>query len=467
MRYWMLETLREYAADRLVERGLADPAGRHHAEIYVELAEEQSAVLRSASQGDAIRTLEREDGNLRAAFEFCCQTGNHDLALRLVAALGWYLWMRGDRAFGWPGVARALAIRPDEQDPLRRARTLIWSCHLGSVGHRAVEPQARVHGRQAQAILEHLGLTKTVDYGYSMFVSAFSSYREDRHAEGNVLAAQALRLGTELRDPWLTACATCVTGIGHALRGEFTDSAHQLTISARQYRTTGDAWGEHRALIWLSRTYESTGDLRQAEVTATTAITLVRSLELGDAVVPLLGWLARLRILRGDQTGATSALTALKRNRWWRSTSEGIGWITDCQALLTEDKAHSQPTGDSKLTLLHKAANLYGQASTELAAAGLPIHALHSRCRQIIVLARAGRSTTDALHYATQLANTQSDRRAQAIILDTMSLTATDKHQAAQCQTRADAIWRQTGVNRSPRFAADIEQLTEVGSATD
>ncbi|WP_291419176.1 AAA family ATPase [Actinophytocola sp.] len=461
MRYRMLETVREYAAGRLAERGHAHKVGLRHAELYVELAEEQSPVLRSAGQGSAIRMLEREDGNLRAAFELCCRTGNHELALRLVAALGWYLWMRGDRAFGWPGVARALNTRPGEQDPLRRTRALIWSCHLGSVGHRAMEPQARAHGRQAQAILERLGLTGSADYGYCMFVSAFSAYREDHHAEADAMAARAQQLGAALGDPWLMACATCVAGIGHALRGEFTDSAHWLDVSATHYRTTGDAWGEHRALVWLSRTHESTGDLRRAEETAEAAVRLVRSLELGDAVVPLLGWIVRLRILRGNESGATSALAAVERNRWWRSTSEGIGWITDSQALRTEARARNHPK-ETDTTLLRQAAELYGQAATELAAAGLPIHALHSRCRQVIVLARADEHTSDALDMAIELANTQSDRRAQGIILDAMCLVAQDERTAAHLLAQADKKWQQTGVGRSPTFAADIRHIRSV-----
>jgi predicted ATPase len=453
-RYRMLETVREYAAGQLAERGQAPAVRRQHAELYVELAESQSSVLRSTDQSSAIRRLEREDDNIRAAFDFCCDAHHHDLALRLVAALGWYMWMRGDRAFGWPGVARALNTQPTQQNPLLRARALTWSCHLGSVGHRAVESQARDHGQQARALLTSLGLTNSTDYGYCMFVSAFSAYREDLHAVGDVMTARALHLGTTLHDSWLLACANCVAGIGLALRGDLAESAQRLLTSAQHYRASGDRWGEHRALIWLSRTYEGRGDLTLAEQTAEDALSLVRSLELGYAVVPLLAWIARLRVLRGNEPGATAALVAVQRNRWWRSTSEGIGWITDCQALLAE--ARAQNNHDERNPLLRQAAELYGQAACELASSGLPIHALHSRCRQVIVLARMGEPTTDILREATQLAGTQSDRRAAAILLDTRSLIATDKQEALKLLAEADLIWQLTEVERSPQFAADV-----------
>ncbi|HEY0450114.1 ATP-binding protein [Actinophytocola sp.] len=460
MRYRMLETLREYAAGRLAERGQVEKARRHHAELYVELAERQSDALRDARQADAVRLLEREDDNLRAAFEWCCRTGNHDLALRLGAALGWYLWMRGDRAFGWAGLARAIDIRSTEQDPVRRVRALIWSCHLGSVGHKAVEPAARVHGRQAKAILEQLGMTRTVEYGYCMFVNAFACYRENQHDDGDAMIARAVYLATELSDPWLMACATIVAGIGHALRGEFADADRRLTESAEHYRGVGDRWGEHRSLIWLSRTNEAVGRLARAEETAVAAYNLVHSLELDGAGAPLLGWIARLRVLRGNEAGAAATLALVEEHRWWRRTSEGVGWISDCQALLIEQRAGAADTAP-----LRRVVELYGRAATELAAAGLPVHAVYSRCRQALVLARLGAPTAVALDQAAKVANAQADRRALAVVLDTMCLVATDRAAAERLLRLADARWREVGGQRSASFVADLDRLRR--GATD
>jgi len=455
MRYQMLETLREYANGKLVELGHQADVRRHHAELYVELAERLSNALRGAGQGEAIRILEREDDNLRAAFEWCCRTEEHDLGLRLVGALGWYLWMRGDRAFGWAGVARALDIQPARQEPLRRVRALIWSCHLGSIGHHKVEPDARGHGRQATETLERLGMTGEVEYGHCMFVNAFACYRDNCHGEGDVQVARALRLAAALGDNWLAACATIVAGIGHALRGEFIDADRRLRASADHYRRAGDGWGENRSLIWLSRTYEATGRLRQAEDTAIAAVDLVRSLELGGAVVPLLAWIARLRALQGDETGAAAALDAVEQHRWWRKTSEGVGWIAESRALLIEGRL----AGSADEALVREASRLHGLAATELAAAGLPVYAVHSRCRQVVWLARAGDSTVDALDDATRLAHAQGDRRADAILLDTMSVIADDSLAAARLRCQADEHWRQLGLTRSLRFAADLDRL--------
>jgi hypothetical protein len=113
------------------------------------------------------------------------------------------------------------------------------------------------------------------------------------------------------------------------------------------------------------------------------------------------------------------------------------------------------------MAMLRRAADLYGQASIELAASGLPIHALHSRCRQMIVLARAGSSTVEARNAAAHLASAQSDPRAEAIILDTHCVIAPDRAAAARLLEQADKRWQQTGFGRSPRFVTDIEQVRE------
>jgi predicted ATPase len=460
MRYRMLETLREYCGARLAEAGRMADVRRQHAELYVQLAEQQAGLLRSGEQGPAIRLLEREDDNLRAAFAWCCRAGEHDLALRQVDALGWYLGMWGDRGIGWAGVVRALDTEPTRQDPLRRARALIWSCYLGSIGNSPVEPVARAHGQEAGTILERLDMTDTAEYALCLVANAFASYRDNDHDEGNALVSRALDLTAKLADPWLAAGASIVTGIGHVLRGEFAHAEDRLQTSVEHYRTAGDTWGEHRAHIWLSRTYECTGRLRDAEDAAALAVAIVRSLDLGGAAAPMHGWIARLRALRGDRAGAAAALEAVEQSRWWRRTVAATGWIAETQALLLEesvDRRRDPETGETGT--LRRAAELYGMAASELAVAGFPVHAVHSRCREAIMHARLGESVAATLDSATRSAQTMTDPRGRALVLDTTCLVCTDRQRAAHLLADADAAWRRIGVTRPARFASDIERL--------
>ncbi|MEU6036468.1 BTAD domain-containing putative transcriptional regulator [Actinomadura sp. NPDC047616] len=464
MRYRMLETLREYAAARLAERGRADDTAHHHAELYVRLAEQQAPALRSAGQARAFRLLEREDDNLRAAFDFCCRTGRHELALRLVAALGWYLWIRGERVFGWAGVLRALRVRPAEQDPLHRARALIWSCHLGATGTVRNDEDARAaaeHGREARAILRELGMTGEPEYALCALVTAYACYRIEAPAEGDAWIGESLRLSDELGDPWLLGCSTTVAGIGHVLRGEFREAEPRLRAGVRHYRAAGDAWGEHRSLIWLSRMYDATGDLGRAEEAAESALALVRGLDLGEAAAPLLGWLARLRLLRGDQPAAEAHLAAVARMRWWHAGAEAAAWVTQGRAMI----ADLAGTGGGATA---EAAGTYREAARLLRVAGLTVYAVESLCRRAVLLSRSAEDAArgpvpervlEALAEAARLAAPCGDRRAAALVLDSMALMDPDGPDASRRLMLADELWERCGGRRCPPAEADIARI--------
>ncbi|MFF5701498.1 BTAD domain-containing putative transcriptional regulator [Streptomyces sp. NPDC012794] len=119
MRYRLLETIHEYAAERLA----ADPAdaratARRHAAHYAALAERAEPLLRSAGQLPWIRRVEAELDNLRSALHTTTggdpDDGDTETAQRLLSALGWFWWLRDYRAEGAEWTARLLARIPAE-----------------------------------------------------------------------------------------------------------------------------------------------------------------------------------------------------------------------------------------------------------------------------------------------------------------------------------------------------------------
>ncbi|MET9609666.1 BTAD domain-containing putative transcriptional regulator [Streptomyces sp. NPDC006512] len=114
MRYRMLETIHEYAA----ERAAADPAAARataarHAAHYLALAEEAEPRIRSADQLPWIRSVETELDNLRAALHTTTATApDVETAQRLVFALGWFWWLRSYRGEGAEWTSRILALTP-------------------------------------------------------------------------------------------------------------------------------------------------------------------------------------------------------------------------------------------------------------------------------------------------------------------------------------------------------------------
>lgn len=121
-RYVLLETIRQYAADRL--REVADDATpRRHAEWFLAIAESAEPELGGDQQSRWFATLEAEHDNFRAALAHLRAAGEHRLRLRLAVALSRFWYVRGHLGEGRRRLEAALAGDPD-QPPLLRRRAL-------------------------------------------------------------------------------------------------------------------------------------------------------------------------------------------------------------------------------------------------------------------------------------------------------------------------------------------------------
>lgn len=112
-RFTMLETVREYAAERLEAGGDADVWRRRHADYYLALAEQAAPELVGPRQGAWLDRLEREHDNLRAALSWALERDEQTLGLRLVAALGHFWRVRGHLNEGQGWFERLLSRWPD------------------------------------------------------------------------------------------------------------------------------------------------------------------------------------------------------------------------------------------------------------------------------------------------------------------------------------------------------------------
>jgi predicted ATPase len=122
--YVMLETLREFAAERLRASGDADDLERRHAEWYAALADRLAPSIMGEGQRAVLDRLEEEHDNLRAAMGWAIAHDRADLALLLAARL-WRMWqMRGYLDEAGERIEQALAMPTAEEHPKLRADAL-------------------------------------------------------------------------------------------------------------------------------------------------------------------------------------------------------------------------------------------------------------------------------------------------------------------------------------------------------
>jgi predicted ATPase/class 3 adenylate cyclase len=110
-RFRMLETIREYGLERLVERGDLDDVARRHAEFFLEVADSGSDAPNEWEPW--LEQVDSEHDNLRAAIAWARDRGEARLELRMAAALGPFWEARGFLTEGLVRVREALASDPE------------------------------------------------------------------------------------------------------------------------------------------------------------------------------------------------------------------------------------------------------------------------------------------------------------------------------------------------------------------
>jgi predicted ATPase len=141
----MLETVREFALDRLSASPEADPVWRRFAFYYLRLAEESDG-RESASQDVLLNRLQREQANFNAAMDWCRAHDYAEASLRLAASLLWFWTVRGQLAEGRARLESLLA-----RFPLRNTSGTRASVHA-----QALDALARTAAMQGDLETAHV-----------------------------------------------------------------------------------------------------------------------------------------------------------------------------------------------------------------------------------------------------------------------------------------------------------------------
>ena len=126
-RYGFLETIREYALERLIETGEAETLRERHAVYFAGYLGEQYDVILSGEQHQAIVEIAAELGNVRAAWAWAATARRYDLLSRSANGLTWYYELHSRFQEGEVVYGRAVDALWDEPDAdrtlLARLRT--------------------------------------------------------------------------------------------------------------------------------------------------------------------------------------------------------------------------------------------------------------------------------------------------------------------------------------------------------
>ncbi len=303
-RFAMLETVREYALERLTAAGEADETRRRHAAWGLALAEAAARRLRAPEQGAWLERLDAEHDNLRAALTWSLAAPDGaDTALRLSTALHWYWHLRGHNREGRRWLDAALRLAPATRTATR-ATALAGLIRLASRLNDFAAATAAFD--ESVAIARELGDRGGVAYAL-LWQAMAAPYEAGDYAAMAALADESLALYRAVGDTWGTATALWVRGVADLGANEAAAEA-RLEESLALYRSTGDAWGISWAANAVGDAARARGDLDRAAALLEESLTHSRALRYQPAIAVTLLNLGGVALGRGDLPRAASYL---------------------------------------------------------------------------------------------------------------------------------------------------------------
>ncbi len=359
-RYSLLETIRQYARDRLTEAGESAAVRIRHRDWFLALAEEAEAPIREQQAVQWLDRLELEHDNLRAALEWCQDDpAGIEAELRLVGALQPFWLRRGYWIEGRAWLDAALD-RPGPATPAARAKALEGAGRFATgqgdfveahtqlevsvklyreIGDRKSTARALVDlswiaqrqgdiAEAKNALEESLTLYRVVDHKPGVAsvldnLSILALNRGDAHS-AQLLAEESLQLRRMLNN--MQGVASSALNLGEALRaqGQLIPATHVVESALRIYTDCMDRSGLALASHNLGQITLAQGDFHKAADLFTESMVLYQ--QLGNKEGIAMCWAAAVGV-------------AAKRSHWLHAAQ--LCGATD--GLLQAINAHLDP----------------------------------------------------------------------------------------------------------------------------
>jgi predicted ATPase/DNA-binding CsgD family transcriptional regulator len=238
-RLLMLETIREYALERLDESGEAEVMRRRHAVFFLSIAEQSDLKLRSAEQSIWRRRLVVEQDNLRAALRWTLESQEVEMGLQLAGALHpfWRICLNRPReGRSWleqelaqPGAQARTAARTKA---LRAAGAMAYYQGDFSEAHRLLEASVMLSREVGVAAKENLA--------HALALLGLVVLLQGKPNDAKELAGESLRLFQKVGEAWGIAMALLILGRATGELGDLMGAHSLIEESALLFRVIGD-----------------------------------------------------------------------------------------------------------------------------------------------------------------------------------------------------------------------------------
>jgi predicted ATPase/class 3 adenylate cyclase len=317
VRFSMLETINEFATERLEASGEAPEFRRRHAEFIEQLTQEAEPRLRGEDHIRWLDRLEEEHDNIRAALDWAVEAADAQVALRIAAAM-WRFWqLRGYVTEARGRLERILAMPEAQARSADRARAL---GALGGIVYWQNDYAAMVQPyEEAVSIAEELGDRRLLSR--ALYDCSFIPFvmRQDYEQEERLLR-RALDVA---EDDDLPLKADVLMGFGYIpwfQRGDWRAAAGPMEQALAMCVESGETLRIGEVMASLAAIRLLAGDVAEATRILHSAIELQMESRSPSVLGISMGTLAILEARTGDPVAAARLLGARDRLR-----DEGVG----------------------------------------------------------------------------------------------------------------------------------------------
>jgi predicted ATPase/DNA-binding XRE family transcriptional regulator len=298
-RFYMLVTIRQFAAERLREWDEEDMMRRHHQAYYLALAEKADREIRGANQIAWIDRLDVEQDNYRAALDWCLQVMDAEGGICLLSALNWGWKIRGHSIEACDWFEKLRSLPGISAHPALFARLLnqmglqYWL--LGDFATAQSNLDESRAGWQKLGEADGPGMAEALLYSGMV---ARTGEGDNRKAQS--LFEQSFDLYQKSGETWgkafvLFNLGTVADDLG---RNELALARYKQSLEA--FRQLGDLWGMGRPYQLIGQLHLKLGDLEKARLCFEQHLQIDEKLKFNQGIIIALMNLGDLFRQKGD-----------------------------------------------------------------------------------------------------------------------------------------------------------------------
>ncbi len=275
-RYRLLETVRQYALDRLVESGEAAAVRTRHRDVFLALAERAEPLLQGPDQKIWLDRVEVELDNLRAALEWCrIDPDGIEAGLRLAGALWWFCEVRGY----WTEARQWLKDTLSRGEPsASAARIKALNAAAGLALRQGDRKETAALAEQALVLSRQSGDKRGA--ASCLVILGIHACSLENYKQAEALGGEGLNLSQEVGDNWGSAWATMTLGLVAREQGDLDKATALLEQSLVQIRALRHGWGTAMTLTNLGMISRDRGEFQRATALLEEALAIFA--QLGD-----------------------------------------------------------------------------------------------------------------------------------------------------------------------------------------